>query len=24
GLYRSLPIFGGVYKWILPFKKVES
>lgn len=24
GLYRSLPIFGGVYKWILPFKKTES
>ncbi len=21
GLYRSLPVFGGVYKWILPFKK---
>ncbi|MGH1401591.1 MAG: nuclear transport factor 2 family protein [Acinetobacter tandoii] len=21
GLYRSLPVFGGAYKWVLPFKK---
>lgn len=21
GLFRSLPVFGGAYKWVLPFKK---
>lgn len=21
GLYRSLPYFGGIYSWVLPFKK---
>ena len=21
GLYRSLPVFGGAYKWVLPIKK---
>ena len=22
GLYRSLPYVGGVYSWLLPFKKL--